>query len=258
MTTFLIVIGCIVGAVYLGLPLIVRKTFVTWGKPSLEPVTREDMPNHVTEALDPICQALEERGYREAGRCELRLMKNTASFNVILRNDDLRDMALVSYAQSESTDAQDIGFTSAEFMTLFPNDQRVETCNAPTPLPGVDVAKGHRRTQIPDLDVNLLADAHRKLVAQMRPLQPLLLPLPGEENALVLEECQRHIKASETKRYYERDRETGDYGLTLKGAYLYTWRELPPIRQLLTRRCAARGARILRSLGLEAPAVAKA
>jgi hypothetical protein len=103
-------------------------------------------------------------------------------------------------------------------------------------------------------------DVHRRRRARLRKVDNETMPLPGDDGWIdeMLKEHARTMDHMVAAGYYMLDDDAGVYRKTWKGAYLMTWKLLPPVKQVRQLMKRIRAGIEVRRLGVDLAVLRKA
>jgi hypothetical protein len=243
--------------VYVGaLPLLIWKTFKQESEPTLQlidPATCP-LPPDVQQNFDRAEVELIPAGFEVTGT--LFLPSSVPNVKPIVRlyvNRPQKDMAMVASIFTESQSAPQ-HHKYVEFCTRFADGLEINTGNTEVvgsfpPRPQVST------THYPW--IKSAAELYRVHQAVLR------LKAPGAAKALTFEReyhgdgaaylaagIKRELAEAANAGYVYLDSATGQYRATLKGAYLMTWKQLPPFKQVVETLRRKRAERLMKESGV--------
>ncbi len=130
----------------------------------------------------------------------------------------------------------------SEFSTTYTDETAIDTSNAPE-LPGFDSGPRKQQFWLPHIqNLARLYQIHRELIRRHATGASPRDVRDTQALTTVAEAMQRDFREQEARGWFYLDPSAVQYRLTLKGAYLMTWRLLWPIQSIrkLRRNLAAR------------------
>lgn len=156
---------------------------------------------------------------------------HTDVYGAIFINWHTGDLVITNYVTFHQM-GRVFNITMAQFYTAFEDGSEIVTDNSPASVPFNRPAK-QNFLQIPGLkDINYMYSIHRKRVETYRPVSPVYLPESGKEipylNGLTYRGYQLYVSDG----LMVKDSESKVYRYTWKGAFIATWSNLFPIKQI--------------------------
>jgi hypothetical protein len=234
--------------VYVVLPLRLRRKMWHAAHPKYVPTQVEHLTPLAQEGIRRLVHELAPDGFTVAANLHLAAgsgVSNTAGVIVLLVNR--QEQAQISGISAVSGANAHWAVVAT---TLFADGSRIVTANS-------SHVSGHPRN--PSVDVinvpwirntrRLYAIHRARVAASSRASQPRVLPDPGREAAFLEDQWRDEMQRLQRGGYYWLDDSPERYRMTLKGAYIMTWRLLPPFRQLRMALAQRKARRVLRALG---------
>ena len=194
-----------------------------------KPLAAEQLPQRVRSAVEIVAHTLGSAGFRLASVSEAN-----------------EGAAVIIHAFCSATGEHFLDYITPAarwqvFLTRYPDGAEVVTSNCPAPSVFSAAADQHVCILPPETDVPRLHHAHQAHVRKAVGAQRAPTPATGAPN--FVEDQEHHVLERQRRLgLYVRDGEV--YRPTLRGAYLMTWRLLPPLKGMR----AARNARALQEL----------
>ncbi|MEK7469240.1 MAG: hypothetical protein AAB074_17840 [Planctomycetota bacterium] len=254
MLPLLIVLG-IAGAVilllYVVAPLIVFFMHRQSPAPEVLPHDPGPYPTPADEFFNELGPRLADLGFGETQRWSFRGFAPNVAAEFCTMADRRRRVLAVGYVMHVRRG--NVFRPHSTFLELVSSEGKtrtLNTSNSTTPLLVTDM--GERRiVLLPSLqDPSALLNAHQKLVSRDRLATSAQEPPSRAEIPGRVREAIAASHAWQVSIGLLSPLPSGSFRLTLKGAFLFTWTALPPGKQWLKRRCAAREALLLKDLGI--------
>lgn len=235
-----------VAFIYLVAPLLIKKSQYHKAERDLQPTTMDDLNATARDGLRRAVHDLRGEGFEVVGNYTTRGSvpgsTSVAALFVNRASGDFADGYFVANQQGEFyretwtvvirtrfTDGTEISTASSPSPSIFPVDRRQDFINPYWIKDG-----------------RLLYAIHRARVERSgRAADPRVLPEPGQEQEFLRAEHRRELGRVADAGYLWLDEPAGLYRMTLKGAYIMTWRMLWPLKPL---RSAARRRKARREL----------
>ena len=239
--------------VYGGLPLMVKSQQHQRAHSALRPTPLESLPPDVHEHLARMTESMHALGFgvTAVARADDDVPGVAISL-VIFTRPSAPDTGYATFVEADAGEAGRRVTTTLGFENEYTDRTSIETTNFRDG--GVHPPDPNKRLlSIPGLtDVALLYEVHRRRVARLAPATatPKRVP-PGQEIAALLEQHTADLRRVAAAGYYRLDEPAQLYRPTLKGAYLMTWKLLPPFQSIRRAAKLRRARRELRDLGLE-------
>ncbi|HZN38019.1 MAG TPA: hypothetical protein VFD82_04405 [Planctomycetota bacterium] len=238
----------IVALIYVGAPLLVRFTMKQKAAPVFEPLHPDRSPPEAARHFEAVGKALSGDGFVEATRLALSgFMPNTTILLAAFENQATQDAAIAVAAYVDVRGVTRLRTAYLEFSNGFTDGRSVSTNNT-AELSVYREPEWRVMTQFPQVqDCALLYRIHQALVQRASGRKK---PLPRQDgwDALLREAMVREM-TSQIEPGYLRLSPTGElYTPTWKGAFLMTWKLLPPVKGILLRARARRAEKTLAEL----------
>ncbi|MEX0775695.1 MAG: hypothetical protein WD042_08260 [Phycisphaeraceae bacterium] len=222
------VIGLVVAA-YLLLPVKILSTISMKADVRPRLLSLEELDEDAGGYFRETAAALAGEGFAEVGYfSHPDLVPKAAAVGLLLTHMDQSTAAVVAVIDSSGRRQRHL-----EFACKLTDGISVHTNNGIS-LPTVGDNPGKVLFWCPgQADPRALWRAHQALL-QNRARGCALRPLPMQQDAATFLEAEitREMQKKTARGWWRRDEAGGKYRLTLKGAYLMTWAEMPPVRQI--------------------------
>ena len=238
----------IVALIYVGAPILVRFTMKQKAAPVFEPLDPDRIPPEAARHFEAVGKALSGHGFVKATRLVLSgFTPNATLFLTAFENQATQDAALAVAAYVDVREVTQLKTAYVEFSNGFTDGRSVSTNNTPE-LSVYREPEWRVMTQFPQVqDLALLYQIHQALVQRASGRKKPLPRIDGWD-ALLREAVVREMK-SQIEPGYLRLSPSGEfYAPTWKGAFLMTWKLLPPVKGILLRARARRAAKTLAEL----------
>jgi hypothetical protein len=258
--SWLWVILALVALFYLAIPLLIWKTFRIEKTATIRRIDPADLPlpSEVQQHLDAVGDELSRLGFESRGT----LLLPSATPNVISllrifvnRSDKVSAMANSIITTVKTKVAEHVRHQPyVEFTTRYVDGKIFNTLNSEAassfPPPSQTLT-----TRVPWIkDVTKLYQAHDAISAArsggVRKILRLDESFAGDEVAFLQSCMKEELQRATEAGYLRRSPGNTHYVATLSGAYLMTWKELPPMKQFLARRSRGRTERLLGEVGI--------
>jgi hypothetical protein len=217
MLWFLVIAALVlVGPTYLLAPLRVWRTSRT-PLPRARPVSAEEAPVAVRAAVESVAQTLGTSGFRLRGVCSV----NDATGFVIHAYHPDHGIHFLDYHVG--------AFRWQVFLTRFRDGHEVVTSNPPIPSVFSRSPQVHGCSFPPGTDVGTLHEAHLAHL-RLRGAGRPLAPSTAESAAFITGVEERTLEGQRTCGIMTREADV--FRPTLGGAFIQTWRMLPPLKGL--------------------------
>jgi hypothetical protein len=245
-------IGGVAGALYpiVATIIITRRRSRTSSYPMFEPRSYEALPPTARNYFGMLIPALQAQGFSnpkflyQSGQmdvttCFLMLMKNHAAGDMACAGDMHVTIKHIYNQMNYLEFATDLssGVCINSNNIAQPNIFKADPENVVFKFPGLT-------------DSRQLYRAHRSLVTRHAPEKECILPSEGMEIPHLCSSIVKTLDKQVGYGYYYKDRRTGDYRPTWKGAFLMTLRVAWPLRDIKLAALKAEAAKNLRSFGL--------
>jgi hypothetical protein len=244
------------GAYVLGTPLVILATFRHEANPAVEAVAADELPSAVRAHVDRARQALAPAGFVDVQSCFLpQAMANVRSVLTVFVNRRTRDAAAAVTIFALVDEQWHVQLQYVEFSTRFRSGRVINTGN-PQYFSAFPPRENYLKTHIPWIDDPVeLYRVHAAIVAAQgdgeRELR-LDHPYRGDVLAFVSGGMRDELEAARDAGYLRLAAGGAHYRATLKGAYLMTWKQLPPFKGFVIRNRHRQVRRLLAELGIEA------
>lgn len=220
-------------------PFLIRRNVTHQTEPELVPFPPDlpSLPDDVAATFAAATHQLGAVGFEVLSGFGLpRQMPNVKAVVLLLANRATKDMAMATAIYGEAADGTRLQTHYVEIVSTFRDDTVVQTNNCDQ-LSAFRTRPPLYTTQFPQVaDAARLFRLHTALGRRYAPAAGKTMPLDEEFGgdaqaylaAALREELDRQILTG----YMTRDDAAGLYYPTLKGAYLMTWGELFPFKQL--------------------------
>jgi hypothetical protein len=254
----LIVLG-LAAAFYLAIPLAIWKTMRLEATPTIVRIDPAELPlpTEVQQHLDAVDAELRSLGFQ--GRATLLLPSTTPNVIAMLRvfvnpAQKYSAMANSMIARVKNENGEQVRHQPyVEFTTRYHDGQVFNTHNSAA-AGSFPPAPQTRTTRVPWIeDVATICRIHDAITMAKSGGARKVLRLDesfGGDEITFLQACMKEEFQNATNAGYLWLRRGGTaYLATLRGAYLMTWKELPPIKQWRAWRARAQTERLLREVG---------
>jgi hypothetical protein len=216
----------IVGLLYVGAPALVYGTLALNARPTLEPRVIRTLPPAAAAYFAETAPGFAACGFRVAAHVHIADMMRGQQSTVTLW---LHDAA----GQQATAVVMGNGKRYCEFMTKFSRGPAVLTNNS-NDLGGFKRVRTKDTAAAPWLDD--LADLYRLHLYReilFTPTDPTrYLPAKGHELASFMDGLEFDLERQVHAGYFRRGRTPNEYRPSLVGAFMMTWKELPPMKQI--------------------------
>ena len=235
-------------------PVVIRYRHTMKSVGTLHPVMAEQVPADVAAFIGGTVHEVAPLGFRPVLNVrEEDLTPGVYEYTLLFVNQGTGDTAMALFTISSFAHFQQ-RLPTITLSTKFADGTSVVTTTFGDSLFPRDPRV--RGLSLPKLrNTPLLVEIHRRRRARVAPGVAAVLPPPGEELRALIEEHAQALARIASAGYLAFDARRQRYRLTWKGAYLMTWKLLPPVRQLIRARRRAGARTELRELGID-PAVA--
>lgn len=237
-----IVVGILAVPYLLG-PLAVKASMKLRLRPELRDYGENDplLPPQAREwfaEIDPQMRAL---GFEPSPAVHMRIVPNVVGIVRVYVNRPERDYALAAVNFAEMQGASKEKLRYFEFATNYPGDKSVgvSTSNEPP----FDVEDGNRYfAQFQQTRTAAELYTLHKAAIKRHGFGAKATPLAGADwhHRSILESLDRYVRRMERAGRLQRD-ELGNAVMTWKGAFIGTYSNLPPLKQLVKSRLQAKG-----------------
>ena len=245
------------GVYFVGVPLLILPTFRIEANPTLQIVNPAELPlpGIVQQHLDAVETDLQQSGFAAVETVLLPCpLPNASAVLRVYVNRATQEAAMANSVFGMAGGHVNRHVQYVEFTTRYVDGHVFNTLNSSEP--GSFPIPSHVLTvRIPWMtDVRRLHKIHQAITAAKGPAGPKQLRLDATFDGDVLafiQACMREeMEHARSVGYLQLTASASHYRATLLGAYLMTWRQLPPIKQLLMRRDRRRVEALLREFGV--------
>lgn len=234
-------IACVVLGYIFGIPLLILATFKQQAKPRVEDVHDDwaDFPRRVKAQFDQKGTELEELGFEYQNTLALpQQMDNVKTILQVYVNRQTTDAAMLVSMFGLVNDVWSLNTQYVEFNARWEDGFELNTGNSPEPS-AFKVPPDTLTTFAPWLEyADELFNAHKALCKQHGPGSRKELRLDRKFNGdcipFVAEGMIREMEAACEDGYLKKS--PTHYKATFVGAYLMTWKQLPPFKQIVLAR----------------------
>lgn len=235
----LIFVAATLALPYLVGPFLIRRNVTHPLEPDLVPFPPDlpSLPNDVAATFSAATRQLGAVGFEVLSGFGLpRQMPNVKAVVLLFANRATKDMAMATAIYGEAADGSTLQTHYVEIASVFRDETVVQTNNCDQ-LSAFRARPPVHTTQFPQVaDAARLFRLHAALCRRFAPAALKAMPLDEEFGgdaqaylaAALREELDRQIPTG----YMERDEAAGIYRPTVKGAFLMTWGELFPFKQI--------------------------
>jgi hypothetical protein len=249
---------CVCGYVF-ALPLLIWATFKHEANPTLQTVDPDELPLPavVQQHFDAAHPALEEAGFAPEGT--LLLPQNMPNVRCLLRmyvNRAAKQSAMVTSIFGLIGEQGCSHVKYVEFCTRYMDGSEINTSNASTGGGAFPPNPTSQMVHIPWIEnVGQLYRIHQLLAAFKPPSAQRVVRLESTYDGnlpVYVAGCMRDELEYARQTGYLRLTSGGDeYRATFKGAYLMTWKQLPPFKSLVMYARRKRAENLLASIGID-------
>ncbi|MDP6468155.1 MAG: hypothetical protein QF918_10470 [Pirellulaceae bacterium] len=224
--------------IYGGGPLLILLIFKNEAQPTLQPFEPSDqsLPLLVREHFKNACDELMPLGFEYIAGMRLpQMTDNVMAIMIMLVNRSAGDAAAAISIYAKSDEVWDLQTSYVEYSTSFRSGVTVNTQNstAISAFPPLAECKNYRFSSI--RDARQLYQVHERLLSEQN-ASPKLMRLDeeydGDAVAFVRAVLHREMVGAASDGYLYLTADSKYFRATLKGAYLMTWQELCPIKQI--------------------------
>ncbi|MCE9582371.1 MAG: hypothetical protein K8T20_07750 [Planctomycetes bacterium] len=247
-----LLVALVLGLVYGLVPLILWTRHRQSPDPQIAPREPDMRPSPAEEFNHEVGPILSDLGFGEVQRWAMQgFVSNIVTDVCTMADRRRRVLAIASVTHVRRQGAFRIHARTVEFASRTEDGRAIVTTNST--LPYMFKEMGPRRLfQFPALsDLALLLRAHEALAARHLGDAPLIQPPEVKAFPHRLHETIRQSLDWQESEGWIRKTKSGNYRLTLKGAFIQTWAALPPFKNILRKRRLAESKRLLAELGLE-------
>ena len=225
----------IVALFYVGAPVLVRFTMKQKAAPVFEPLHPDRSPPEATRYFEAVGEALSVDGFVEATRLVLSgFTPNATIFLAAFENQTTQDAAVAVAAYVDVRGVMQLKTAYLEFSNGLTDGRSVSTNNT-AELSVYREPEWRVMTQFPQVqECVLLYRLHEALVQRANGRKK---PLPRRDgwDALLREAMVREMTSQIEPGYLQLSPSGEVYTPTWKGAFLMTWKLLPPLKGILLR-----------------------
>jgi hypothetical protein len=235
----------VIGLLYVLAPAIIKFTLKLRAYPTIAPVAVEEMPPEVYDHFGRTAVALGECGFELITYIVIPdMVANAVAYLALWENRAVGQTSTATVIYSTSASAPTRAKHYTEFITKLADGRSVETSNV-AEVSSFKKTDEVVRLRVPQAqDPRILYIVHLNHEAQLAtPGAARFLPEPGQEIAVFAAGSAYEI-ARQARSGYLRlaDPAAGVYTATWVGAYMMTWGQLPPIKQIRAGAQRRRGA----------------
>jgi hypothetical protein len=240
------IVGLTIAIMYVLAPIVIKKSQYQRAKPQFVPLLAEEIPDFASQFIAGLVNDLGMLGFVavESLRVKDQVPDVSASLTILENRERGESCQLICSWGSFSL----IRSAHINIISQFADGHRIVTSSVKTGVFPPDRTCG--AIILPEMNrPALLVEVHRRQRARAGG-ERAILPEPGQWLEHVTRETISDLQRVADAGYYTLDAHGFQYEPTWKGAYLMTWKMLPPVKQikLLTRR--VKGWLALRSLGV--------
>jgi hypothetical protein len=245
----LILLALFVGLPYVVMPLVILFVQKMDANPKLLPLLAAEIPAEVLPKLKGNTETLESLGFTaEAYLSMPQQMANIRAFVVLLTEQKTGDRASAITIIAKQSDGKAQINNYVEFSTRFESDILVNTYNS-TVIGSFDPLLNEKKIVFAGMsDLRKMYQLHRFIierVAEIGPSDPPKRHDPQKAAEFMATAMQRSYDDQVGTGLLRKDAPAGVYRPTLLGAFKMTWRLLPPLKQILTRKRDALAKKVL-------------
>jgi hypothetical protein len=239
----------VVGFFYGAAPLLILASQTLAAEVALTPTRVEDLPAGARESLRQLLEAFWAQGFEVVSNCRVPdAVPGVLGVQVLLVQPESRD---IGYGIFSSTMAGALRAWMVTIRTRFADGTQIITSSSTQAgvFPANPAADVIHANWIKD-PARLYRIHRARLVTSGRAGEPRMLPAPERAVEYQQDEWREEIERLIRTGYYRPPGGGGKCGMTLKGAYVMTWRLLWPVKQLRQLRRRVRAWRVIRRLGV--------
>jgi hypothetical protein len=216
----------VVGLLYVGAPLLIRQTMPFNTRARVEALMPEQLPPPAWEYFGMTAPGLAECGFAVSAYASISgMIPNSLTYFALWLNESAGQWAMATWMNPGNK-------RYVEFMTIFADASSVLTNNSGD----IGVFKRHPSKDAAGApwltDPRELYQLHVYRETLARPRDPTrYVPTPQQALGVTLEGFARDLVRQERAGYFGQTSQPGLYRMTIKGAFLMTWKELPPAKQ---------------------------
>ena len=237
--TWMLVIPVVLAMmVYGGLPLLIYLTFKNEAHATLETFVPSDptLPHLVREHFKNACAELLPIGFEYVAGMRLpQMADNVMAILIVLVNRPAGDAAAAISIYAKSDEVWDLQTSYVEYSTRFQSGLTINTQNS-TALSAFPPASDNENNRFPTVrDARTLYDIHQRLLSNHHAASKVMrLDDEFHGDAVAFVRAALHTEMLEAAKvgylYLTPDKKY--FRATVKGAWLMTWKELFPFKQL--------------------------
>ncbi|HEX8843594.1 MAG TPA: hypothetical protein VF791_03070 [Pyrinomonadaceae bacterium] len=238
-----------IGLQFVIAPFIIRLKLAHPASPEFEPINIHQLPPDVADNFGRFIYAMSFDGFMFRGYFrQLAYMKGLGFFLVFLKNPGTGDVTylLETFADNGPVPMR---FSQVEFSTDFSNGVEVLSNNGQQAVPHKAVPE-LKLFRFPEVhNPRVLYQLHRRLCARHAQGAESIIPADGAETFLLSYGTVKEVRRQAEFGYYYLDEKADLFRLTLKGAFLMTWKMAWPVGSLRKALMKSRARATMRSLG---------
>jgi hypothetical protein len=240
-------LAAVVGFFYVVCPLAVLGWGWVRGELELNPTLVEDLPESARDSLRRMLEALWAQGFEVVSNCRTpNSAPGVLGVQVLLVQPEARDIGYGIFSSAGNLRAWMV-----TIRTRFADGTQIVTSSSTAPGvypvdPSVDAIHPYWIK-----DPARLYRIHRaRVVASGRAGEPRMLPAPGQAIGYQQDEWREEVDRVIRAGYYRAADGEGRCRMTVKGAFVMTWRLLWPVKQIRQARRRVRAWWVIRGLGV--------
>ncbi len=244
-------------AIYVfGVPLLVLGQFHHEAHPTVQRVEPHmlPLPEPVAEHLNAVAACLEPEGFEARGVFLLpHPAKNVSVFLALFVNQSTVETAFAVSAVARG-DGNVVVAEYVEINTYFTTGREINTGNL-TDVPAYRAPRNTLTTHVPWIaDPVELCEIHRAIVSAKGDSAPTELRIDtqfdGDAAAYLSGLMHEELEAAVHDGFLRLDGGGAHYRPTLRGAYLMTWKQIPPFARFVMRARDRRSTQVLEDVGM--------
>ncbi len=224
--------------VYGGLPLLIYLTFKNEARPTLQTFVPSDptLPLLVRDHFKKACDDLMPLGFEYITGMRLpQMTDNVMAIMIVLVNRQAGDAAAAISIYGKSDEVWDLQTSYIEYSTTFRSGITVNTQNSPalSAFPPLEESKNYRFPTV--REARQLYQVHERLLSQENRATKVMRldeEFGGDAVAFVGQALHREMVGAAEVGYLYLTSDEKHFRATLKGAFLMTWQELFPFKQI--------------------------
>jgi len=224
--------------VYGGLPLLIYLTFKNEAKATLQPFAPQDqtLPHLVREHFKNACDELMPLGFEYIAGMRLpQMADNVMAILIVLVNREAGDAAAAISIYAKSDEVWDLQTSYVEYSTRFRSGITINTQNS-TALSAFPPAEDSLNHRFPTVrDARQLYEIHQRLMStRSADVKVMRLDEEFHGDAVAFVRTALHVEMLEAAKagYLYLTSDEKHFRATVKGAWLMTWKELFPFKQI--------------------------